>query len=135
MKSLEVALEMFYLDNGRYPNMYAYTCCGGTVANSSFQAALALYITIDLTDPLFGLGISGGSLFYYQSSSGNNHQTYGMAMNLLDPGNTYLKLNDGGAWSLYEIGPEVRYCKDKYGSGNAGFWINGPGGAVCRGGN
>lgn len=134
IRQIEQALEMYFIDEGQYPNIYAYTCCGGGGANNTaFEAALAPYLTVDLSDvSIYGTDSNGTSVFYYQTSSGDNYQTYGMGINLLSSSNDSLETGDGGNYSyLYEVGQRPRYCQDKY----AGGWLNGAGGTVCTAGN
>jgi hypothetical protein len=45
-----------------------------------------------------------------------------MMVRLIHPNETSLEQNDGGYWSIYyEVGPDPKYCMDKY-SGEDASW-------------
>ena len=130
MRNLETALEFYYADNGDYPHLYTNTYNTG-VNISQFKTAMFPYINIDLDDLLFGPHSQTGTAFYYHSTSGDNYQTYGVMMKLIDSSNSNIEQSDGGYWSTYyEIGQKPRYCMDKYN----GTWHE-SGTTVCTGGN
>jgi len=115
IKSIEVALEMYHLDNGKYPSMlemYYYapssksdpeTVCGHVHSYSpegswcDLENLLAPYIK----------ELPRGEVvnqYLYKSQDGN---TYGLSYT---PENSSLGKNDGGVYdTLFEVG-EKRYC-------------------------
>jgi len=132
IRQIEQALEMYFIDNGSYPNLYAYTCCGsGVAANTNFENVLAPYLSVDLTNAsIFGDVSNPNDNFYYQSRHDNN-QSYGMMISLLSSGNSSLLEDDGGSYpQFYEVGQRPQYCKNTHDEG----WLNPPGTALCSGG-
>jgi type II secretion system protein G len=131
MKNLETALEMYYLDNNRYPAMTATTIGGSNPDIVSLESAMAPYIPIDLQGKYY-TDESGQntSLFFYTSKESQNYQNYGM-MVLLEA--SPLGENDGGIYNpYYELGPNPRYCMNKYTPSGAGWFA---GEDRCGGGN
>ena len=110
VKQLETALEMYYLDHGDYPNMYVHTYNAGA-NKTAFATELAPYIKIDVDDNIFGpYWVATDTRFNYRSKSGDNYQTYGMSIRLLDQSNDFLEQNDGGYVSYeYEVGQQPKY--------------------------
>jgi prepilin-type N-terminal cleavage/methylation domain-containing protein len=132
MKSLETALELYYLDNGRYPPLGSSHTENGNLGATSLQTAIAPYMKIDLLGPYYR-DASGGNaaVFYYSSPVTFGFQSYGMMVRLE---NSVLNANDGGYASFgYELGPDPRYCKNTYPMANNGSWWHSA--QRCVGGN
>jgi prepilin-type N-terminal cleavage/methylation domain-containing protein len=133
MKNFETALEMYYLDYNQYPPLFANTYGGGTSGIAALEAAMALYIPIDLQGKYYR-DPSGENTtrFYYRSKESQNYQNYGMMVQLeASP----LGETDGGYYSYYELGPNPKYCMDKYTGGNGNWWPGTSGTDRCVGGN
>jgi len=138
VKELQNALEMYYLDNGRYPEE-GTTSWGTTTYQTSdrvelrnLENLLAPYMKIDFNDRLWSQAITGG-IFAYNSTTVDNNQTYGIGIGLISSNNTSLALNDGGYSNWYEVGQLPVYCKNKY-TGTGGAWWH-AGNELCAGGN
>lgn len=139
---IEVALEMYYNDNGNYPSIVHGlgfdTTCGGLIVGCghcqrwcTLETALAPYISKLPRDPL---GTTQAD-YYYAYSSNTNDQMYGL-MTVLENSSS-ISQNDGGYYSsAFEKGQRPTYCVNKYIGGNA-EWLNAPGAwsNVCQGGN
>jgi type II secretion system protein G len=128
MKNLEKALEMYYLDYNQYPPFDVATDTYASVSIiEAFESSMAPYITIDLMDKLYSSQSGSAFFFYYKSKPGQNYQNYGMMASLEV---SSLEKTDGGYYSTsFELGPNPRYCKNKYG----GAWYST--GDRCDGGN
>jgi type II secretion system protein G len=131
MKNFETALEMYYLDYNRYPNATVTTWNGSTTNIAAFESTMAPYITIDLQGKYYrdpsGLNASE---FYYKSTPGQNYQNYGI-MTTLEA--SPLGLTDGGySNQYYELGPNPKYCMDKYTGADGSWWTSSD---RCGGGN
>jgi prepilin-type N-terminal cleavage/methylation domain-containing protein len=131
MKSFQTALEAYYLDYNQYPGMSAYTDGGVTTRTANLEAAMAPYITIDLLGKYYyDASDEKKSYFRYQSKSSQNYQNYGIIVQLEA---SSLNETDGGYYDqYYELGPNPKYCMNKY-TGTNGNWWNGT--DRCAGGN
>src|SRR3989338_9110765 len=150
IKQIQLALELYYNTNGRYPGptgfwTQAYTgagtpagagCCYdgyrwcGYADGIDLATYLAPYINPLPKDPL---GPQNNNRYFYNIDAGpqNNWQTYGL-MTRLEITNNPIAVNDGGhpSFSAYfEVGPQVRYCMDTYGTA---WWESEP--SICAGG-
>lgn len=127
IKQIQNALELYYLDNGKYPGHGASPNGISTyLSNTStdlrnFENNLSPYIDLDLTDDIWGPWLATGDYqFRYTSPVVSNHQTYALfAFNSDAEGLTFGDLPD--------------YCNSKYTGGNAGWWHAGT--SLCVGGN
>lgn len=132
---METALEMYYLDNGRYPNLQQTHTWHNGANHAAFETALAPYMTIDLSDPLLGpYWVSGDSEFLYTSVPGDNYQSFAIGIQLIGSGGDTFEDNDGGYFgSHFELGQIPKYCQYKYTGADASWWHNGA--TICVGGN
>lgn len=134
LKQMEIALELYYLDNDEYPRAnYAWGVnnSGANYQNTAAQnfiMDISPYLKdVDVNEVFLGGGIRWGS-FYYKSVAANNYQTYG-AMIKTDsrprasetdggyfPSITTLQYSqsEGHNDSFFEIGQDPRYCRDTY---------------------
>ena len=127
--SIAKAIELYKLDNGRYPpiqDMSGYeTTCGSTTENwghcdraRELSNMLAPYMTIEPTS--LSVATTGSQMYRYTSQSSDNFQTYGLMVILEGTGGQ----NDGGYFSNgYELGSKPRYCAEKY-TGTAANWVS-----------
>jgi len=141
-KQIQLALELYYNTNGRYPQRGEAQSgpenvgCGVNWCNLAND--LALYISSLPNDPL---GLQTAYRYFYDADSGDNYQTYGLMVKMESSSNYPLAANDGGhsTYAIYfEVGQQPRYCMEQYGGmgGNNGYWWNvtNPN-LVCLGGN
>lgn len=140
VKQIQSALELFYLDHGRYPAYadvgYYYNVtpydgneCGYVNGWCGLETALAPYMSKLPRDTASILG--GGARYVYKNSA-TYPDLYGLAVSL--DGTNAAAQNDGGASpALFEVGPLVGYCK-KYTGDNA-VWFNWDYYNLCNGGN
>jgi len=136
LKQIQTALEMYYNEYGYYPKILrAHTetdpaGCGGTLSwcgdAGSLKSELSPYIKLPNKNS------SGfNKNYYYNSTAGDNYQTYGFMMGLNSSSNSSKGSGDGGTYpSLYEVGYRPKYCKDTY---NDDWWVASTN--VCVGGN
>lgn len=136
MKQMEIALELYYLDNDEYPRanyIYGVNNSGNNYQNAAAQdfiADISPYLkNVDTNEILLGGGCCLGS-FYYKSTADNNYQTYGA---MIDTNNTRPMASEAdggyfpttttvgqesltaGHWlSAFEIGQDPKYCREKY---------------------
>jgi prepilin-type N-terminal cleavage/methylation domain-containing protein len=131
MKSFETALEAYYLDYNQYPGITAHTSNGATYNIAALESAMAPYIPIDLQGKYYrDASNENESYFKYLSKGSQNYQNYGMMVKLEA---SSLGETDGGYNnSLYELGPNPKYCMDNY-TGSERSWEIGPN--RCNGGN
>jgi prepilin-type N-terminal cleavage/methylation domain-containing protein len=117
------AIEIYYSYHDYYPQFSSvFNDWNGDydpVKWASFKSAL---------QPYFDTSVEwlNKSSFYYDANADDNYQTYGVTIQVGSYSypqdlffGTYLNLaaNDGGAFPLYyELGPQVTYCKNKYGA-------------------
>lgn len=141
MKAIQTALELYYQTNGSYPPFRARTSaanCGQSSGWCVLETALAPFISPLPRDPL---GPHNTYVYYYDSNTGDNYQSYGLMMRPESPMNAGIASSDGGysGYSVfYEIGSQPAYCMSKYSSGNALWWptaVVSPTANVCVGGN
>ncbi len=140
VKSIARALELYRIDNGRYPPIQdgsgAEGVCGSQTENwghcdrsKTLTDALAPYMQIDPTS--LSNATQGNYYYYYTSQSTNSYQYYGMLVYLEGSGGQ----NDGGYYSnAYEIGQNPVYCTGQYAGASANWrWtsLN----ARCAGGD
>ena len=131
INQLQKALELYNLDHGQYPPRHVYTH-GSQHDVSDFMSDLSPYMEIDLMDNLWQ---ESNSVFWYSTHSDNDYQTYGLGIALLSPSNHHYEVNtnDGGYYnSLYEVGQNPRYCKNKYSGSDGTWWTYN---SVCNGGD
>lgn len=140
------ALELYYLNNGRYPqirhglgNETSGCVSGDTSVNwghcnrlKELTDQIAPYMNVDPTS--LSQGTQGNYFYSYASQGGvDNWQTYGLVVFLEgDKG-----ANDGGIYANgYEVGENPKYCATAYTGGN-NEWLNKPADydRRCQGGN
>ena len=141
VNKLTKALEMYYLDNGRYPGLQDGSgvegACGSLTDNwgwcdrmKALTDALAPYLT---TDPVsLSSFTTGTTYYYYYNSSGNdNFMHYGLMAYLEGTDGQ----NDGGYYAnAYEAGSNPSYCMGAYAGANAS-WRWSASNTRCAGGN
>lgn len=116
MSQMEKALELYYIDNGRFP-----TVGGGEWAHSTHSTWATL-------ESELGPYISGGELppdpinednypyqrYQYNSDTIDNYQTFGLRTHLEHEDNAQLMVDDPAVGSpdaqYYEIGGQPDYC-------------------------
>lgn len=145
MRSLESALELYYLDNNQYPRMLdangLYSSALWTYGHNdrwlSLSTILSPYITFDPLDMISDT--TSGAWFYYHAGSGpsGTPQHYGLYVKLEN--SNPITASDGGySDGVYETGPSVSYCLEKY-TGTAADWKSCYSGGncnnICTGGN
>jgi prepilin-type N-terminal cleavage/methylation domain-containing protein len=134
MKNFQTALEAYYLDNNGYPGMAASTNNGETSGIADLESAMAPYITIDLQGKYYR-DPSGDntSRFYYRSRGSQNYQNYGIMVQLEA---SSLDETDGGYYdNYYELGPNPKYCMNKYTGADGNWWLGTDAADRCVGGN
>lgn len=145
IKQIEVALEMYRNDNGRYPPIIhalgRETTCGSQTLNhghcdrlQTLASALAPYITIDPTS--LSNATQGNFYFNYASKGADGNSSYGMMFYL-----ERMQPDDGGYYTnAIEVGDLPRYCMSQY-TGTDRDWFTtssslpNPWNNLCRGGN
>ena len=133
LNQMRNALELYYADNGQYPDFRGTTFISAPDIISGLQVPLEAYLpNLDLSDSLYGPSNSGqGSAVLYKSAPGDNYQTYGLGISLL--GENDLETNDNGGYILYyEIGVMPSYCTNKYGAADRWYDVAS---TLCEGGN
>lgn len=138
IKDIAKAIELYYVDNGRYPPILDgvgwETNCGSLTEswghcdrNKQLADMLAPYIKIDPTS--LSDTTQENNYYHYTSQSVDNYQTYGMMVHLDGSGGQ----NDGGYYpNSYEVGQKPGYCLSKY-TGVDARWTTYS--SVCAGGN
>jgi hypothetical protein len=127
------ALELYYHDNGRYPgypNFYYYAMttyggaeCGYTNAWCDLEDALSPYMSTLPRD-------TGDYRYTYKTNESGDMYGLGVALD----GTHATAVGDGGFnATIYEVGPMVGYCMNKY-SGSGGNWRHWSLPSVCSGG-
>lgn len=142
VKDLAKALELYKVDNGRYPAILdghgVETSCGSQTENwgqcdrmKHLTDAVDPYIKIDPTS--LSNATQGNYYYFYNSSAANGNQTYGLMVYLEGNGGQ----SDGGYHtSAYELGQDPKYCSNTYSGTNARWgWSVALGDARCYGGN
>lgn len=112
LRQMQLALELYYADNGEYFDWWANSDGGGW---STLATALATYISPLPVDPTNVDPLNYG----YISSSATGNQMYGLYAPMESPSNLDLVQNDGGFYNnvdgtWYEIGPLPSYCMTNY---------------------
>jgi prepilin-type N-terminal cleavage/methylation domain-containing protein len=131
---LRKAIELYYLDYGRYPQ-YTYATspylgddCGYQNDWCDLETTLAPYIG---SLPRDNHGNPVNRRYLYKSNP--PYDQYGLGVEL--EATTAASIGDGGYSSTnYEVGPLPGYCVGKYSGTNAN-WKNWDGGNLCTGGN
>ncbi len=135
MKNIQVALELYYEANGRYPQVNgaqtSVANCGLSNTWCTLETALAAYISPLPRDPS---GLQGTFIYSYDSDSGDNYQTYGLMTSMENSANYDRVNSDGGTYNgvdccYYEIGSQPLRCAVQ----GSGWW--GPQTTVCATGN
>lgn len=141
-RQIQRALELYYADNGKYPNAggsgyfgaypYLTTACGYDGAWCRLETTLASYIQKlprDTNGSFSGMGAANIRWIYKNVQHAPD--LYALGVWLDAPNST--AANDGGVHAqVYEIGPAIEYCKNTYPSApSAWIWS----GIVCAGGN
>jgi len=152
-QQLSKALEMYYADNGYYPQLVhtrgytvSGTTCNTSVNGEPYQESwghcsrwkllsieLEPFIKMDPAD--YTEAEQGDYFFNYASQSGDNWQSYGLEVRLET--NHPNKTNDGGVHdNFFELGQTPRYCASKY-SGDDAEWLDKSGAYtnICKGGS
>ncbi len=138
LEQIEQAINMYYLDNGYYPQIQDgagfESSCGSQTEN--WVHCDRLNIIANLLSPYITLvpesmsNTTQGNYYYrYTSQSVDGWQTYGMMVYLETPN---AGADDGGYYSnAWEVGTKIDYCK-KYTGGGANWYTWN---TVCSGGN
>ncbi len=109
LHQIQLALEMYYDDNGNYPVRHAYTTnndCGSNWCN--LENDLSAYIARLPRDPA---GLQNTYRYYYDGGESDDYG-YGLMCRFEDSGNFHLVGEDGGYYNntgngtYWEIGPE-----------------------------
>lgn len=127
IKDIAKALELYKIDNGRYPPIAdghsVESTCGSQTENwghcdrmKQLADYLAPYIQID---PVSLSAVTVGNYYYYyNSASVGNYQTYGFRVHLEGQSGQ----SDGGYFAdAYEVGQDPAYCVGQY-AGTSGRW-------------
>jgi prepilin-type N-terminal cleavage/methylation domain-containing protein len=124
LAEIQKALELYMLENSKYPPLSAVNTYREGKNVEEFQNAIKPYIKIDLNDTFLGPYYGADDTeFYYYSAPTDNYQHYGMAVLLLSEKFKNKGETDGGYYSnIYEIGHDPVYCKGKYSGGDSN-WI------------
>ncbi len=141
LNQIRNAIELYYENNGSYPQFRAYTDATNCGFNwCSLETALDPYITDLPRDPVGGTTY----VYYYDANSGDSFQSYGLMMRPESPLNAWRASSDGGFYTVfYEIGSQPLYCMRKYDDTGtpdpeiqARWWPTTPSSAsVCFGGD
>lgn len=138
VKDIAKALELYKVDNGRYPPILdgrgQESTCGSQTENwghcdrnRELANYLAEYTKIDPTS--LSDATQGNYYYFYTSQASDNYQTYGLMVYLEGTGGQ----SDGGYFgNAYEVGNKPTYCMSKYSGANAG-WLTYN--TLCTGGN
>jgi type II secretion system protein G len=133
LTQIQRALELYYAEHKTYPAFRAQTssaACGTNWCN--LETALQPYIYPLPRDPR---GADDSYVYYYDSNTNDNYQTYGLMMRPENSSSVAASSDGGHFSSLYEIGTQPKYCKGKY---NGSWWPVAPASPtaqVCAGGN
>lgn len=141
LNKLTKAIEMYYIDNGRYPAIQDGSGieggCGSLTENwgwcdrmKQLADALAPYMTVDPVS--LSSATTGTTYYYYYNSGGNdNYMHYGLMVYLEGGGGQ----NDGGSsMTAYEVGANPSYCMSTY-TGASASWRWSASNTRCQGGN
>lgn len=138
IRSIAKALDLYYVDNGRYPPILdgngRETTCGSQTENwghcdrnKTLADSLAAYTTIDPTS--LSDATQGNNYYFYTSQASDSYQTYGLMVYLEGSAGQ----SDGGYYATaYEVGQKPRYCTATY-TGTGANWTTYN--TVCGGGN
>lgn len=142
LNQIENALEIYYLDNGRYPIASStWGANNGSGGDNSpmlqFESDLAPYIIVDFSDvDQFNTKTTTQATFLYRSSPADNYQKYGISLGDLSGRYIELAQNDVGFSSnSYEVGELPKYCVENYTGGNQAWRGGTIGNNLCLGGN
>lgn len=140
VKAMARALELYNVDNGRYPPIHdgsgAEGSCGSQTENwghcdrnKTLTDALAPYMQIDPTS--LSNATQGNYYYYYNSPNADGYQSYGLRVYLEGSDGQ----GDGGYYNnAYEVGQNPRYCMQQYTGASANWnWTSLQ--ARCAGGN
>lgn len=108
LNQIQKALEFYYADHKTYPQFTAFTTsekCGFNWCK--LETALSSYMRQLPRDPI---GPNNEYAYYYDSSSGNGYQSYGL-MARMEKSFDDERINEKG---FYEIGTRPLYCERKY---------------------
>ena len=141
MREIQKALELYYTDNGNYParngaNTGIQDDCGDS-AWDGLGTDLSPYLEELPCDPLGNT--QNVHIYYYDSDSADENQTYGFMLRFEDSGNIDLADGDGGYYAqgdgrFYETGQQPSYCMNAgYSGSNRNWWGNSSN--ICVGGN
>ena len=141
VRQIQNALELYYADNGEYPNRSLATtlapgvetpvdCGNGFLGRQSWcdlASDLSPYIQMPW-DPLWD-DSNDFYRYYYDSFSADNYQSYGFQVRIELQENRDIAENDGGTnGTTYEVGDQVITCVTQ----GRTWWSNGQGTpAVC----
>lgn len=141
VNKLAKGIEMYYLDNGRYPAIQdgggIEGTCGSQTDNwgwcdrtKALSDALAPYMVVDPVS-LSSATTGGTYYYYYNSSGGDNYMHYGLMVYLEGNGGQ----SDGGYnQGAYEVGNSPSYCMSTY-TGSSANWRWSSSNTRCQGGN
>lgn len=127
MNQLSKALDLYALDHdGTYPpySGWGVHTVGSAGSNkAAFMNDISPYMNVDLDKSFLGprLNVTNDTVFLYSSPVNTGYRSYGALVRLLHPSNADMQINDGGAHPFYEVGPDVMYCSNKYGTGASGI--------------
>ncbi len=140
VKDISKAIELYKIDNGQYPPIQdgnsSESSCGSQTENwghcdrnKELADMLAPYMKLDPTS--LSNATQGSYVYYYNSSSVEYYQTYGLGVYLEGSGGQ----NDGGSLAnAYEVGQNPSYCMLTYtGAGASWGWSSAQ--TRCRGGS
>jgi len=111
LKQIQLAVEMYYDDNGSYPNRHAYTTsnnCGNSNRWCDLENDLSAYIDGLPRDPR---GLQDTYRYYYDGGGLSDYPGYGL-MARMEHSSNYRLVDEDGGWyqgndcCYYEIGPE-----------------------------
>lgn len=138
IKSIAKAIELYKIDNGRYPPILdgpgRETTCGSQTEswghcdrNKTLSDMLAPYLVIDPTS--LSDATQGSYYYWYTSQNSDSYQTYGLMVFLEGTGGQ----SDGGYFpNAYEVGQKPTYCRATY-AGTEANWTSYN--TLCSGGN
>ncbi len=133
LSQIQKALELFYSQNGRYPQINsAATFSAATLWNGttgSLQYELRDFISRLPVDPTNDTSYQ----YWYDSDSANQYQSYGLMTRLEYSGNYSKASSDGGTHqgtvgNYYEIGEQPSFCA----RAGKGDWYLGGAAQVCQ---
>ncbi len=105
LRQIQMALEMYYDDNGNYPVRHVHSDSNW----GSLENDLSNYITPLPRDPT-----GSPYRYYYDGGESDDYPGYGLMARMEHSSNYHLVNNDGGHYNgndccYYEIGPEPAY--------------------------